>query len=92
MAVGVSGQEQAYYFASTSKTWSVLRSQWWSCMAKQGLTPDKNPQDWVPVIPTDPQAAIRAGLIDVACKTQLNFVQQLADLESEYEAAYVAQN
>jgi len=92
IAVGERGYNEADRYASEAPDWTRARHDWWSCLEKEGLTPRKGVEEWSPVVPSDPEAAIRTATIDVACKQQVDFIPRMTDLETSYQAAYIAKH
>ncbi len=92
IALGARGVTEAYVYAASTPEWKQARQDWWACLSREGLTPRTGPTEWTPDIPTDAEAALRVANIDMACKTEVNLVQRLADLEARYQAAFAADN
>ncbi|MFI2565418.1 hypothetical protein [Paenarthrobacter sp. NPDC018779] len=78
--------------AGDSDEWKAIRSQWSSCLQEAGITlPSDKKTPWIPEVSnTDKASQIKTALTDIACKEKVNFIQRLADTESRYEAAYIA--
>ncbi|MFE6234025.1 hypothetical protein [Cellulosimicrobium sp. NPDC057862] len=67
---------------------------WKQCLADRGVEPPGQDDGMVPPAAQDasPDEVVRIGEIDLACKRDLDTVQQLADIQAAHEAEYVAQH
>ncbi|HEX4057669.1 MAG TPA: hypothetical protein VHX87_05065 [Galbitalea sp.] len=86
--VGTTVGLEASDAASNNPKWAAARADWWKCLRSHGLVPRTGQGEWGPVLPTAETAQIRVAVQDVECKLKTNLVQKLADLESQYQAAY----
>ncbi|MFP3578742.1 hypothetical protein SB659_04040 [Arthrobacter sp. SIMBA_036] len=69
-----------------------LIEQWKSCVQAHGGTFDGS-DPWSPVeAHGDKETAIRVAVADVQCKVDLNFVQQMADIEASYQETLIKEN
>lgn len=69
----------------------AIIAEWGECLRAGGVTPPEEDSSMVPAgvldAPMDEQ--VRVGLVDVACKDQLDTVQRLADVEAAEHLAYI---
>lgn len=66
--------------------------RWKSCLQDHGGTFDGSDR-WSPAESVgDKETAIRVAVADVQCKEDMNFVQQMADVESSYQATLIKEN
>ncbi|MBB2923381.1 hypothetical protein [Cellulomonas cellasea] len=70
----------------------AVAAEWAACLAEQGVsTPPVDDGVMVPVgvldAPLDEQ--VRIGLLDVACKEQLDVVRRLASIDADQQLAYI---
>lgn len=69
-----------------------LIEKWKSCLQSHGGSFDGT-DPWNPVEAMgDKETAIRIAVSDVQCKEDMNFVQQMADIESSYQATLIKEN
>ncbi|MEV7823017.1 hypothetical protein AB0N72_06180 [Paenarthrobacter sp. NPDC089307] len=69
-----------------------LVERWKSCLRDHGGTFDGSDQ-WSPVESLgDKETGIRVAVADIQCKEDMNFVQQMADIESSYQATLIKEN
>ncbi len=79
--------------ALTTPEGRALRDQWAACLEQRGVaTQVDEPESLVPAgvadAPFDEQ--VRIGLVDVACKDELDLVQRLGDLDATLDAQWAA--
>lgn len=93
MGLPTSIRNDARILASKDPGWDEARGEWLDCMSENGLTLDTETMSpWAPIVPDDPEAAIRTAVVDVTCKQKTNLVERLSSLESQYQAAMIDQN
>lgn len=83
------GIVEALREAQESKEWSTVWQSWNSCIEKHGLQGQSDHTVLMPVLPTNQEEQVRDAVIDVGCKDKIGAIQRLADVESQYESAYM---
>jgi len=91
-------------WAREQSEWNAAREAWWTCLRKDGLTPETSSQSWgvsesnailrsedgVP-LPDNPQS-IRIAYSEARCNVETGMAQTLGNLEASYQAALIAKN
>ncbi|PDQ34800.1 MAG: hypothetical protein B5766_09425 [Candidatus Lumbricidophila eiseniae] len=86
------GYIDAWIQAMGNSEWRAIREKWVACIGQQHLKPYSG-DSLGPELPQDDlEAQMKIALVDVECKISLGTVQQLADIESRYQAAYIEAN
>lgn len=70
----------------------AIIGEWKQCLTERGVEPPGPDDGMVPPAVQDasPEEVIRIGEIDLACKGELDTVQQLADIQAAQEAEFIA--
>lgn len=79
----------AYVQASADPAWSNSKTAWKECLEKHGLKLP-NTEAWTPDLPQSSEERVRVAVQDIGCKRETNLIQNLANLEARYQAAYIA--
>lgn len=82
------GVVEAAGYAAATPEWKAARAIWVDCLSEHGLRPSDD-KSFAPEIPASLDAQIEVAVQDVKCKDENGLVQQLADIEAKYEAAYI---
>lgn len=86
-------RNSAMMLASKRPEWEAARAAWSDCLVEHGLALRSDEQSpWAPLVPDDPEAAIRTAVIDVQCKEDARLVETLSSLEAQYQAAMIDQH
>lgn len=87
------GYNEAVGQASATSEWSDVRERWIDCVSDEGLVPDEMTLAGIEgVAEMGSEQQIRAALVDVSCKKDVDFVQTLADIIGSYQMVYIEQN
>jgi len=91
-------------WAREQSEWNAAREAWWTCLRKDGLTPETSSQSWsvsesnaIPrsedgvALPDNPQS-IRIAYSQARCNVETGMAQTLGNLEASYQAALIAKN
>ncbi|MFC5931850.1 hypothetical protein D6T64_04360 [Cryobacterium melibiosiphilum] len=93
--VATRGVSEAQQYAREQSEWDAAIDEWHQCATDAGLTVDASGDEevWTPRLPaTDEESRVKIAVVDVACKSQVQLIQRLSDLEARYQAAYIAEN
>lgn len=82
----------AYDQARQDPRWSQIREEWSQCLRDQGIKPVNGLDEWMPEAPSDKQAEIRIAVADVKCKTTVNMIQRLADINAAKQTTLIEKN
>lgn len=94
-------QTLAYQSAAAAPEWKEARNDWWSCLEKSGLDPDKADGKWTSKqgeqafrqSGDQPSAEeIRLSYIEANCNMEVRLSQRLGDLEASYQASLIQKN
>lgn len=93
LEVAVRGAGEARTFAEGDPLWERTIGAWRECLSDAGVGAPSEPGNWTPSFPRDDAAAqVRIAIADVQCKEQTDLVQTLANLEAQYQAAFIDVN
>ena len=84
-------RQEAYASAKSNPEWNKVRSEWWSCLESNGLTPRKGDQEWssqeafnIGVSSKSEeektQESIRLATIEAECNQKVGMAQRLGDM------------
>lgn len=79
----------AYILAQADQRWAVADDDWEVCLDGAGYAVDPNNPG--PVVPADPEGALRAAVAEASCSQSTGRVQRLADIEAQYQTALIEQ-
>lgn len=96
-------RQEAYTSAKSNPEWNKVRSEWWSCLESNGLTPRKGDQEWtsLEVLNTHvsskseeekTQEVIRLATIEAECNQKVGMAQRLGDIEASYQGPLIEKN
>jgi len=86
------GYIDAWNQAKGNAEWRAIGEKWVACIAQQHLKPSSGDGLMPQFSQNDLEVQMKIALIDVGCKVSLGTVQQSADIESRYQAAYIEAN
>lgn len=85
------GSEEAYSLTvSRDKSGVAIVRQWRSCMKNIGVTIKQSDLLTVGVGSMSQEQQVQVAVEDVECKTRINAVQRLADIDASYQEVFVA--
>ena len=96
-------RQEAYASAKSDPEWNKVRSEWWSCLEGNGLTPRKGDQEWgsQETFNIDlsskseeekTQETIRLATIEAECNQKVGMAQRLGDIEASYQGPLIEKN
>lgn len=96
-------RQEAYASAKSDPEWNKVRSEWWSCLESNGLTPRKDDQAWGSQETSNidvsskseeekTQEVIRLATIEAECNQKVGMAQRLGDIEASYQGPLIEKN
>lgn len=96
-------RQEAYASAKSNPEWNKVRSEWWSCLESNGLTPRKDDQAWSSQEAFNiglsskseeekTQESIRLATIEAECNQKVGMAQRLGDIEASYQGPLIEKN
>ena len=96
-------RQEAYPSAKSDPEWNKVRSEWWSCLESNGLTPRKDDQAWGSQETSNidvsskseeekTQEVIRLATIEAECNQKVGMAQRLGDIEASYQGPLIEKN
>ncbi len=96
-------RQEAYASAKSDPEWNKVRSEWWSCLESNGLTPRKDDQAWgsQETLNIDlsskseeekTQEVIRLATVEAECNQKVGMAQRLGDIEASYQGPLIEKN
>lgn len=78
----------AFELAQSDARWQAADDEWYQCIEDAGFVADREALG--PVVPADAEGALRAAVVEATCSDSTGRIQRLADIESQYQAALIA--
>lgn len=82
-------------FATSSDTYREVFAEWQQCIEQHGLTPADDVEDggWIEGIDllVLEEKNIRAAVVDVQCKNEVNYMQRILDVAAAYQGPIIAE-
>lgn len=96
-------RQEAYASAKSNPEWNKVRSEWWSCLESNGLTPRKGDHEWTSQETFNigvsskseeekTQESIRLATIEAECNQKVGMAQRLGDIEASYQGPLIEKN
>lgn len=96
-------RKEAYTSAKSNPEWNTVRSEWWSCLESNGLTPRKGDHEWTSQEAINnaasskseeekTQEAVRLATVEAECNQKVGMAQRLGDIEASYQGPLIEKN